>query len=257
MIPTTPSDNIQDFLAFLQQMIGSVALRDRAGALSRDIERFAALVKLPLPSLYRGYLSEFGANDGCLKMADDGNPRIGSLIKLYVEQELKKIPEIPPHCVAISTAGLTGGRALLYKAKPDEHGGFAYSPDAPSVVVNVDADIDYPCAQSFRNYLYRQAFVRGRFPEGAPFASLFRADDKLYAEATQFASTRGLQAYWFSDDYSVCMERDDGAAMHIMRYNDRVSIYLCARDTATRDQLKATLIQNLRLRDSSPPDRRK
>jgi hypothetical protein len=257
MIPTTPSDNIQDFLAFLQQMIGLVAVRDRAGALPWDIERFAALVKLPLPPLYHGYLSEFGANDGPLKMADDGNPRIGSLIKLYMEQELKKIPEIPPHCVAIATGGLTGGRALVYKAKPDEHGGFRYSPDEPRVVVNEDADIVYVCAQSFRNYLYRQAFVRGRFPEGLPFASLFQTDDNLYSEASQFVPNLGFQAYWFSDDYSVCMERDDGAAIHIMRYNDRVSIYLSARDTGTRDQLKATLIQNLRLRDSSPPDPRK
>jgi hypothetical protein len=256
MIPTASSDNIQDFLAFLQQMIGS-AVRDRAGALPEDIERFTRLAKLPLPPAYHGYLSEFGAHDGPLKMADDGNPRIGSLIKLYIEEDLKSIPEIPQHCVAIATQGLTGGRALLYQAKPDGHGGFEYSPDEPRVVVNVDADIDYPCAQSFRNYLYRQAFVRGRFPQGAPFASLFRADDKLYAEASQFAPSLGLQAYWFSDDYSVCMERDDGAALHIVRYNDRVSLYLCAMDKETRDQLKATLIPNLGLRDSSPPDPRK
>ena len=45
--------------------------------------------------------------------------------------------------------------------------------------------------------------------------------------------------------------------MHIVRYNDRVSVYLCARDTGTRDQLKTTLIRNLRLRDSSPPDPRR
>lgn len=41
------------------------------------------------------------------------------------------------------------------------------------------------------------------------------------------------------------MQRDDGAALHIMRYNDRVSLYLCARNNGTRDQLKAMLIQNL------------
>ena len=46
----------------------------------------------------------------------------------------------------------------------------------------------------------------GSIPARGALPADFQPTTKLYAEASQFAPSLGLQAYWFSDHYSVCME---------------------------------------------------
>ena len=144
-------------------------------------------------------------------MADDGNPRVTALIKFYEEQAAKPDPEIPPHGVVISIQGLTGGRALLF-AEGTESGGVDLAAGEPSVVINWWGDVGDTCARTFRNYLYSQAYVRGRLRSGLSFASLFGTDDQLLPQSSKLATDLRFRSYWFSDDVQVCMERGDRTA---------------------------------------------
>jgi hypothetical protein len=249
MIPSRPSDDIGDFLAFMALTMGDEAVRARQGARPDDLARFMTLAKLPLPPLYLGYLKEFGAGDGALKMADDANPRVASLIELYEEQD-EADPDVPAHGVVIGAFGMSGERALLYPEDwaPGQHGG---SIPEPRVVVSWWGDVSHTYAQCFRNHLYRQAFVRGCTAVGA-HCSLYRNEADLLPRARQQVETLGFAAHWFSDDSQCCLERDDGSYFYVERTKDRTSLYGCLVDARTRDQIKSVLISALGLRDSTP-----
>ena len=161
MIETNKSDEITDFLAFMGRMLGPDAVRDRAGSSAEDIARFAAVVRFPLPQLYVGYLGEFGGKDRVLRMADDSDSRVRSLLRFYEEQQSATPSEIPPKAVVIGAYGLSGERVLLYP--PDAGNSNARVAAEPVVAVSTIARVEYICARNFRNHLYSQAVARGRF----------------------------------------------------------------------------------------------
>ena len=248
MIATKPSDDIQDFLQFLSDTMGSQTSADRAGAPQADIDAFAELVKQPLPALYVGYLKEFGQRDRTLMMTDDTDARLSTLISFYEEQAGAEESDIPTDAVMIGVNGLSGERALKYSNLLNS------SPinSEPTVVVSEFGKLQYVYADSFRNHLYRQAFVRGRFRVGALF-SLRRNEELLLPVARQAFEDVGFKSYWFSDAYQVCLERyDSSAAVYIARIPGRTSIFGCFEDRTTRDELKAKFMQNLALEDSTP-----
>jgi len=251
MIQTKPSDDIRDFLDFMMQTMGADAVRERVGALPDDIQRFAQWAKFRLPPLYLDYLREFGERDGALKMADDANSRVKSLIQFYVEQEGQSEPDIPPNGVVIGAFGLSGERALLYPELA-EQGKYATDESVePQVVVAWWGDVSHVYAQSFRNHLYRQAFIRGKYRDGALF-SLYRNDDALLPKASEAVIGLGFRAYWFSDDFQACLEREDGSVVYIVRIPKRTSLYGRFPNEKLRDQLRSNLIKQLALTDSTP-----
>jgi hypothetical protein len=252
MIPTRASDDIADFLRFYERLVGRDAAARRTGAAPGDIDKFERLVRLPLPPLYVGYLREFGEEDSVLRMADDSTTRVAELIRFHAQQSAGA-STLPPDSVAIGVRGVSGDRVLLYDESPDP--GATYAGAEPSVVVSLGGSFGDTCASTFRNYLYRQAFVRGRLRDDLPFASMYRTDDdRLLDAASAAAAELGFGAYWFSDDYQVCLERADGAALLVARYEDRTSLYLCAPQRRARDEVKTRLLRELGLRDSSPAD---
>jgi hypothetical protein len=229
--------------------MGGEAVRARQAARPDDLARFMALAKLPLPPLYLGYLKEFGSGDGALKMADDANPRVASLIEFYEAQD-EADPDVPAHGVVIGAIGMSGERALLY---PEDWaaGQLGGSIPEPRVAVSWWGDVSHTYAQSFRNHLYRQAFVRGCTAVGA-HCSLYRNDAGLLPRARQQVEALDFAALWFSDDSQCCLERDDGSFFYIERTKERTSLYGCLADARTRDQVKPLLIAALGLRDSAP-----
>jgi hypothetical protein len=246
MIRTTRSDDIQDFLAFFVQMVGVEAATERAGAPLRDIERLARLARRPLPPLYLGYLTEYGRQDRVLGMADDGDARVAARGEFYAEQLDADDSEIPPNGVVISTPGLSGGRALLYQDGDASE---------PVVVENWWGEVGNTLASSFRNLLYSRAFLRGRFPLTVAHTVLERIAVHDLSPARNVATSLGFEPYWFADENQACMERIDGAALHLFRLEDRIALYLTAREGTVVARLKAALMQQLRLRDATPSPR--
>jgi hypothetical protein len=249
VIASRPSDDIRDFLTFVGQAMGADAIAGRAGASPADIDAYAALVEWPLPALYRGYLQELGEGDGALRMADDSDGRLATLATFYREQEHSEVPEIPPNAVMIGVHGLSGELALLYRDDAGDPHGTASG--EPLVVVCEYGETRYPYARTFRNHLYRQAFVRGLFRAGHHF-SLRRNDPALLPDVRRTLEDLGFRACWFSDAYQVCLERDDAAVVHIARTPGRTSIYGCMEGLSTRDLLKRELVRQWALADSMP-----
>lgn len=248
MIASTPSDDIADFLRFMTAAMGPDAVRARQPADKDDLAKFLALAKLPLPPLYYSYLEEFGAGDGPLKMADDANPRVKPLIEFY-EQQDPADPDVPERGVVIGALGMSGERALLYPPNPPSPAP-AHSAE-PIVVISWWGSVSHTHAQSFRNHLYRQAFVRGRTPAGV-HCSLYRNDPALLPLARQQLEAMGFMAYWFSDAHQACMERDDGSTFYLVATDERTSLYGGLTDVRTLSQVKPKLIAALGLTDSAP-----
>lgn len=252
MLSTKPTDHIEDFIEFMQHAAVPHGGQDRAGASLDDIRQFADAAQRPLPALYLGYLREFGGADGALKMGGDTDPRVKSLLDFYSEPRGSADGAIAPNTVVIGVYGISGNRALLYPEPRGENDGpTTGEEEGPSVVVCEYGAVDYTCARTFRNHLYRQAFIRGRFRKGKLF-SLRRNEEPLLPVAREALKSQGFRGYWFSDDFQVCMEREDGEALYVERTPGRTSLYGCFPSQRTRDELKARLLQQLQLQDSTP-----
>jgi hypothetical protein len=239
MIITSKSDEIVDFLDFFRRIVGDEAPRERMGAALSDIARFASLTELPLPPLYLGYLREFGASDGVLRMADDADPRVETLIEYYLDQQGKAEPEIPKRGVVIGTYGIAGERTLLYPEEAVE----------PAVVVSWWGDVANVIAETFRNHLYRQAFCAGRMRKGALFV-VHKNDEHLIPDAVNVAVELEFSPYWFADDWQVCLEGANEASLYVERIPNRTAVYGGFRDERSRDRVKAILIERLGMLDS-------
>ncbi|WP_394841798.1 hypothetical protein LZC95_32565 [Pendulispora brunnea] len=114
MIATERSDDISDFIAFFEQIVGRDVASDRMGADPKDIERLVQLVGFPLPEMYLGSLREFGERDGVLKPADDASPKPSALVEFYLEQADSEESEVPDNGVVFGVNGSSGERAFLY-----------------------------------------------------------------------------------------------------------------------------------------------
>jgi hypothetical protein len=244
MIETVQSDEIGDFLAFMGQMLGPDAVRDRAGASDEDIARFATVARFPLPRLYVGYLREFGQKDRVLQMAGDCNSRVRSLLEFYEEQRTATPAEIPPNAVVIGTYGLSEDRILLYP--PDARDNRVVE---PAVALSTIAHVQYVCARNFRNHLYSQAVARGKIPDGF-LLSVRREDEAFLTEATEACHSLGFMSYWFSDEYRSSLERDDGAIIQVVRVPSRTTIYGRFLSEAARNEVRSFFITRYRVADN-------
>ncbi|WP_394831115.1 hypothetical protein LVJ94_31845 [Pendulispora rubella] len=240
MIATERSDDIKDFIDFLERIVGQEVARDRAGADPREIERLTALARLPLPPLYLEYLREFGANDGIVKLSDDASSKPEALIDYYLEQADSEESEIPPNMVIVGVNGSSGERALLYSDEARK------GTEEPSVVVSWWGEVDYTLALSFRNFLYRKVFANARLKRGTTL-QLQKNDGNLVPSIRRATLELGFQPYWFSDDCQTCLEREDDSALLARTWGESVSVYGSFADSKIRDEVKLALMQRLDL----------
>ena len=235
MIPTQRSDDISDLILFLDKILGYDSKHERRGAHPNDVQKLVGLITYKLPDIYIGYLYNFGLQDSVLKMAGDAETTLNELIEFYEQQALCGNQDIPHNGVVIATEGLSGGRALIYSESKDVE---------PIVVVNWSQDIGEICAQSFRNHLYHQAFIRGRLR--AEFRQVaYGTDQSFFARIGSFALQVGFQSYWFSDDCQLCLERDDDVVINVRRTKDMIIAYIQARIEKECVDLKASLAREL------------
>jgi hypothetical protein len=238
MTQTAPSDDIRDFLGFVERLSGGVIL-PRAPATEEQIQRFITLVRRPLPVLYLGYLREFGQQETLIRFADDADPEIESLLSFYEEQVGRGEPDIPAKGVTIATQGVSGARTLIYEeAQPGE----------PVVVNNWEEEVGSIIAQSFRNLLYRKAFGTFRLPDPPRYANLRKEQEGTLDQVLSLSASLGFEPYWFSDAYGACAESEDAWFVCTQR-ESRFDMYLDAHSAAHRDALKKKFMEKLELLD--------
>lgn len=210
MFPSHPSDQIEDFITFASSLFGAGILAQRRASDSKSIEIFVELAQLPLPSFYIDYLKEFGDHDAGLKLMDDCDSRLASLIDFYREEP----DSIPDQCVPIAVSGLTGGRSLQY-LKDNE---------IPLVVANFWEDVDYVCAQNFRNYVYMKVFEKGIFKNGNNLG-LYKMDLGDFQEIVDVLRAKNFVPLWFSDDFQQCMTKEDGSSVLMVKRASQIVLH--------------------------------
>lgn len=157
-------------------------------------------------------------------MADDTDSRVQTLLEFYEEQHESNNSEIPSGGVVIGAYGLSGERALIYPVAINDVDMSEDSGLEPTVAVCDFGEVTYTCSLSFRNHLYRQAFKRG-WSRGGNLFSLYQNDENLIADVREMISQTDFQFYWFSDEFQVCFERDDGELIYVERTPGRTSTY--------------------------------
>lgn len=241
MVPTKPSDRIDDFIAFWKQLAGEEVADARVGASDDDIKRFESLCRHPLPPLYIAYLREFGRDDGGLMLTADADSRIEELNRFYVEQSQRNYQAVADNTVFIGIETLSGGRALHYGEDVE-----------PRVVTTWDNTIGVTQAGSFRSFLYSQAFIQAHFPWGdLAHGSLYVDGRHLTEMLSGMAASMGFLPYWFCDGYHLCLERDDQYLV-VSEDENGTGIYVSGRHSRIKDELKRLISAGFTVRDTSP-----
>ena len=124
------------------------------------------------------YLATFGKRDVVLQTADDADARLAALRAFYQEH----CEEVPLETVMIGVNGASGDRGLR----------------GEEVVVSRNGAVLHVSAMSFKNHLYRQAFVHGRFVAGARL-TMRRNDETSLTKIIAALEQCGFRLYAFSD----------------------------------------------------------
>ncbi len=236
MIPTTPSDRFEDFLAFLAAASGEEfeeVLAHSRGASGRELVPLMTLCRFPLPRLYVDYLKRFGHGDGGLDLfGEDAYADLDELVSRYRAFERVDYRPLPDDAVLFATGTLTGDLLLLY---PDGD-----PPGEPLVALADFEDkgvVRATLAESFTHYAYARAFCRFHLPyKDNTYVNLLGRERNLTRAVTAAAERRGLAAYWFSDVYTSCLERD-GLVIHTEQSVRGTEVYLTGpqgRGTSSR-----------------------
>lgn len=246
-MPRSASDDLADFLDYLASTVGDRTARARSAPEAGELAELLDAMQRPLPALYAAYLRYFGEGDGALKMADDADARVSKLLALYREQDAGETV-VPAHGVIIGAWGVSGERALLYPHDSHDDALGMRAATEPAVVISWWGKVDHVCARSFRNHIYRQAFVRGRLRDGVR-CNMWRDDPAFYGEVCGHLMTLGFAPTWFSDDRQCCMERDDGSLFYLFRTNQRTSLYGALATEHARHKIENDLLSRFDLRD--------
>lgn len=244
MIKSRPSDQIADFIDFYETICGKAAIDERIGSSDEEINKFVGVCGHVLPPLYIAYLREFGKHDGILRLGDNGEFQLNRLIQFYEKQLEKKRQWVPKNTVLFSLEGLSGGRGFYY--------GNQDFLKEPNVVTTWNNEVGATRAASFRNYLYHQAFLRGRFPRGTIAVALHSNSKELTSRLTDYAGNFGFMPYWFCDEYQACME-GDGQLLLINQAEDGTDLFVNSPfSQAKEEQTKKVFMDQFNLSDATP-----
>lgn len=198
MIPRDYND-INKFKEFAARLFASdPAFKSSAGATREDIDRVREVAARPLPPLYLEYLTEFGSNDGPIKLCDDSGCSARVLLAHIEKKKAKNLeyPIWPENCVLIGIRALSYARSLWYENEGE-----------PVVITNDFEDIEEVIADSFGTYLYRQAW-RHRYFTGSSIGLECSADETLETYVEKLKGL-GYQSTFFSDRYWAALEADE------------------------------------------------
>lgn len=222
MIPTQPSDTIADYLAFLIALFGRDPYPSRRGATRGEVEILSAFCPHPLPRLYVKYLLEFGNNSGGHELAFDTVSDIESMIQFHEQGPPTGYQDRPKDGFVFAIEAATGGRVFDFSETSQPVG-------EPTIGAYCSGKIMYHVATSFRNYLYTESYLESRMPisdtskwwlaaRSSSNRALFSLETRRMQDITDIATKLGFVSYWFSDEYTSCLQRE---ADSLVIYNDQ------------------------------------
>jgi hypothetical protein len=236
VIPTSPSERIEDFLAFLTACgeKGEEAVAQGCGASRKELVALMSLCRFPLPTFYVDYLLRFG--QGELDLFGDAYTDIATLVRYYRHWEKEEYESLPDNAVVFGCDSVIGHFMFVY---PDDD-----SPLEP-VVAKGDPDdtrvIVKTYAESFTRYVYNRAFLHFQWPdESGAYVNLLGWQQNSTPAVLAAALRRGFTAYWFSDTYTCCLQRGE-LVVHTQQSIRGTEVYLIGSDSHERDEVAAAL----------------
>lgn len=247
LIPTNPSERIEDFLAFLAACggeKGEEAIAQGRGASGAELVALMSLCRYPLPTFYVGYQRRFGHSDGELDLFGDASTDIATLLDYYRHFEKENYESLPDNGVVIGSDTVIGHLMLVY---PDDD-----SPLEPVVAYGDPDDsrvVAKTLAESFTRYVYNRAFSHFRFAyDSVTYVNLLGLRQNSTPAVITAALRRGFIAYWFSDTYTCCLQRGE-LVLHTQQSIRGTEVYLTGPDVHERDEVAAALVGELGLKN--------
>lgn len=245
LLPTSPSERFEDFLAFLVACgeKGEQAVAWGRGASREELVALMSLCRYPLPTFYVGYLRRFGHSKGELDLFGDAYVNISELLDDYRWFEKENYESLPGNAVLIGHDTVSGHLMLVY---PDDD-----SPGEPVVAIGDPDDsrvVVKTLAESFTRYVYNRAFFHFRLPdESGAYVSLLGWRQNSTPAVIAAALRRGFIAYWFSDTYTCCLQRGE-LVLHTQQSIRGTEVYLTGPDVHERDEVAAAFVAELGLK---------
>src|SRR5262249_4718136 len=196
-----------------------------------------SLCRYPLPTFYVGYQRRFGHSDGELDLFGDAHTDIATLLDYYRHVEKGNYESLPDNAVVIGYDTVIGNLMLVY---PDDD-----SPLEPVVAYGDPDDsrvVTKTLAESFTRYVYNHAFAHFRVPdEPGAYLNLLGPRQNSTPAVIAAALRHGFIAYWFSDAYTCCLQRDE-LVVHTQQSIRGTEVYLTGPDVHERDEVAAALV---------------
>ena len=96
-------------------------------------------------------------------------------------------------------------------------------------------------AKSFTRYVYNRAFSHFRLAGGyRTYVNLLGLDQNSTPAVIAALLRRGFIAYWFSDTYTCCLQRDE-LVVHTRQSIRGTEVYLTGPDVHERDEVAAAI----------------
>lgn len=245
MIPTHPSDGIEDLIRFCRDVRGACKIDDRAGASPEEIESLVSLCGRQLPMFYELFLLEFGRSDAGIGFFGEADGDVCTLIGAYKNESRRTFPEIFPNSILIAYGGLDGCRSLVYPSESSQ--------DEPVVVLNWDGEILARLGKTFLTYVYSQVFWRARFSHGARRDAVLLAEDvSLFSNISSYCLELGFKSYWFSDEFQSCLERE-GRTIILRGNAGGLYVWVSCDEKGDGAFLRNNLKDKFDLKDLTPP----
>lgn len=226
------SEEIGDFLEFVQRE-GAVRCIDfRRGASQDKISRFAEVAGWPLPHLYLGFLREFGADCARLFLGRDGSSAVDRLLVLYASPTR----ELPQSGVVICTPAIDAA-VILHYADPQ-------SPPAVAPWWEGEPEPEPMVAPSFTHHLYRCGWLMAHWADGTQLT----VRREGCGSAATLLQEQGFERLWFSGDGTVCLTRGRATRVYLEQQADIVRAFIWSREPSRGMPIVESLERELGMR---------
>jgi tRNA threonylcarbamoyladenosine modification (KEOPS) complex Pcc1 subunit len=202
------------------------------GAPESVIHTLEQIVGMPLPLLYREFLSYMGQDNGGLEIHSDATTNIDEVIDYYRDRKELELG-FPENCIVIAVRGTDVPDLSL-----ELSGALRVFLTSGTVIKGLVAD-------SFENLLFQEAFIGFRMP-ALPRNGIYtnRTKSAQLAAARELALSMGFRPLWFSDSITFCGEAEQ-AAIYINQYEKRgLFVRLQAVSKEKVDQLALPFIRD-------------
>ena len=196
---------------------------------AREIDRLLSYASGPVPPLYRQYLEVFGAGDGIIRLCDDAQCDVPTLLRWHEKRSADERPYKPENATLLSIQSLSLGRCLIHDGGAE-----------PRVAINDFDEVVRVLASSFKIYLYQHTWLLRWFAGVSTARSSVATRDELL----QAALTLNVDKLWFSDEYAFCAENND-IRIRIYTSDDQACMDLRA---ATKELGERIFLEHLKRR---------